>query len=265
MKRIIPGSLCRTLLLALSLALALCGCQMNLYSGVDEKEATSMMAMLMEQGIACDKVPAKKGWDLLVDKSDLPMAVRILARDGYPKSEYKTTGDLFGAKGLISSPQEDRIRYIYGISQEIAKSISQMDGALSADVHLVMPENDPLSDSLKPSSASVFIKYHPNSSLRQNITQIKQLVLNAVQGLTMEKVSVITVAGTETDVASVPKLDIAGIHLFRDSLWPFLGLVGGTAIACLGIGYGVSFMLFKRVTKSMKIKGKGVTGNLASL
>jgi type III secretion protein J len=178
MKRFMSGPLFCTLFLALSL----CGCQINLYSGLDEKEATAMMAMLMEQGISCDKIPAKLGWDLLVDKNDLPVSVRILARDGYPKNKYKTTGDLFGAKGLISSPQEDRIRYIYGLSQEIAQSISQMDGALSADVHLVLPENDPLSDSLKPSSASVFIKYHPNSSLRQNITQIKQLVLNAVQG-----------------------------------------------------------------------------------
>src|SRR3954470_12852724 len=89
--------------------ICLCGCQVNLYSGLDEKETTIMMAMLMEQGIGCDKIPAKVGWDLVVDKSDLPMAVRILGRDGYPKNIYKTTGDLFGAKGLISSPQEDRI------------------------------------------------------------------------------------------------------------------------------------------------------------
>lgn len=226
-----------------------------------------MMAMLMEQGIPCDKVPAKEGWDLKVDQSDLPTAVRILGRDGFPKHEFQTTGDLFGAKGLISSPQEDRIRYIYGLSQEIAESISQMDGALSARVHLVLPENDPLSDSLKPASASVFIKYHPSSSLRQNITQIKQLVLNAVEGLSMDKVSVVTVAGTSTDLAVTPRMSILGIHLFRDSFMPFLALAGGLAVVGMAIGYGVSLVMFRRAMKQMKMKASqpAAAGSLANL
>src|SRR5689334_1700361 len=110
----------RKLLFSIAMAFCLVGCQTSLYSGLQEKEATAMMAMLMEQGVPAGKVKSKDGWDLMTEKSSLPMAVRILAREGYPKHEYNDVGKVFGNKGLISSPQEDRIRYIYALSQEIA-------------------------------------------------------------------------------------------------------------------------------------------------
>jgi type III secretion protein J len=228
------------------LLLALCGCQESLYSGLDEKEATVMMAYLMEQGVACGKMKAKEGWDLTVGKEDLPAAVRILEREGYPRHEYKNMGEIFGAKGLISSPQEDRIRYIFALSQEIAETISQIDGVLSSRVHLVLPENDPLSDSLKPSSASVFVKYLPTSSVPRNVTQIKQLVLNGVEGLTMDKVSVVTVPGTLVESASVPAVRMAGMQLYKNSVLPLAGICGGLALLMMAMGYAAALLLQKR-------------------
>jgi type III secretion protein J len=231
---------------SLLLLLVLCGCQESLFSDLQEKEATAMMAVLMEQGVGCGKTKAKEGWNLTVDKADLPAAVRILARVGYPKHEYKNMGEVFGSKGLISSPQEDRIRYIFALSQEIAETISQIDGVLSSRVHLVLPENDPLSDSLKLSSASVFVKYLPTSSVRQNVTQIKQLVLNGVEGLTMEKVSVVTVPGMEVDAMPVPAMRVAGMQLYKNSLVPLAGVAGGGALVLLALGYILALVMQKR-------------------
>ncbi len=249
--------------------LALCGCQESLYSGLDEKEATTMMAFLMEQGVACGKLKAKDGWDLTVDKPDLPSAVRILEREGYPKHEYKNMGEIFGSKGLISSPQEDRIRYIFALSQEIAETISQIDGVLSSRVHLVLPENDPLSDSLKLSSASVFVKYLPTSSVRQNVTQIKQLVLNGVEGLTMEKVSVVTVPGTMVEAVSVPAVRMAGMQLYKNSLLPLSGLAGGVGILLLAVGYITALLFQKRRAAGLPVinlgKAKTPATELANL
>ena len=249
--------------------LALCGCQESLYSGLQEKEATAMMAYLMEQGVACGKIKAKEGWNLLVNKQDLPAAVRILEREGYPRHEYKNMGEIFGSKGLISSPQEDRIRYIFALSQEIAETISQIDGVLSSRVHLVLPENDPLSDSLKPSSASVFVKYLPSSSVRQNVTQIKQLVLNGVEGLTMEKVSVVTVPGTMVESASVPAVRMAGMQLYKNSVMPLLGIAAGGSLLLMAMGYILALMMQKRRAAGLPAirlgKQKTPAGELASL
>lgn len=254
--------------LAAAFLLALCGCQESLYSKLDERDATAMMATLMEQGVACGKVKSKEGWDLMVGKGDLPAAVRILEREGYPRYEYKDVGQVFGSKGLISSPQEDRIRYIYALSQEIAETISQMDGVLASRVHLVLPENDPLSDSLKPSSASVFVKYLPSSQVPRNVSQIKQLVLNGVEGLSMDKVSVVAVPGTNVEPVSAPAVSLGGVQLYRNSLLPLLGLAGLASLLFLGGGYLAALMFRKRGARgnpSKPGKAKETSAELAKL
>lgn len=239
--------------LLLIAALALSGCQVSLYSGLEEKEATAMMAVLMEQGVACEKNQAKEGWDLMVGKADLPAAVRLLAKEGFPRHEYQNIGDVFGSKGLISSPQEDRIRYIFALSQEIAETISQIDGVLASRVHLVLPENDPLSDSLRPSSASVFVKYLPSSPVRQNVTQIKQLVLNGVEGLTMEKVSVVTVPGTIVEAVNVPSLNVMGLSMYKNSLMPIAGFAVLAVPLLLALGWMLGRFVGQRKAQGLAL------------
>ena len=224
--------------LLLSIAFSLCGCDVDLYTQLKEDDVSIMMARLIEKGIMCEKTPSKEGWILAVEKSDMPAAMRLLAAEGLPRHIFKTTGDLFEQRGLISSPLEDRIRFIYGLSQEIAETIMQIDGVLEARVHVVLPENDPLNDSLKPSSASVFVKYDPTSQARQNVTQIKQLVLNGIEGLTIDKVSVITVQGKEAAVPPPVFSTVLGVVMLKRSLLLFWLLLGAAFMPFLGsLGY----------------------------
>jgi type III secretion protein J len=231
------------------MGLCLGGCQITIYSDLKEEEATSMLALLLEKGVSCAKLKTKTGWDLSVDNVDLPAAVRLLNREGYPRHDFKDVGDVFGEKGLISSPQEDRIRYIYALSQEMGETISQMDGVLTARVHLVLPENDPLSDTLKPSSASIFVKYLPTSAVRQNVTQIKQIVLNGAEGLTMDKVSVVTMPGTQVEAIAVPARSVMGIEFFNNSVLALSGVAGVVLLLGLAGGFGASLLLQKRKTR----------------
>ncbi|TIX46864.1 MAG: hypothetical protein E5V26_02235, partial [Mesorhizobium sp.] len=90
---------------------------------------------------------------------DVPTAMELLNGAGLPHDLYADMGSLFKKEGMISSPTEERVRYIYGITQELSRTLSVFDGVLNARVHVVLsPEetSDGRHQSL-PSSAAVLV------------------------------------------------------------------------------------------------------------
>ena len=178
------------MLMALSLLLA--GCQVELYSGLSEKEGNEMLAILLDGGIQSEKLINKdKMVTLMVPSDDVSQAIKLLRGFGYPKEKYSSIGDIFPKDGLISSPTEERARYTYSMSQELSSTLSMIDGVITARVHVVLPqEQDSLSDVNYPSSASVFIKYTPELELAGFIPKVKTLVSNSIEGLSLDKITV---------------------------------------------------------------------------
>jgi type III secretion protein J len=175
----------------LCLLVAACGDQ-TLYSDLKESQANEMVAVLQNADIAASKQTAGEGtWSVTVSPENFSQAAKVLQANGLPRDEFATLGDIFAKKGFVSSPTEERARLIYGLSQELSATVSQIDGVLEARVHLAIPEHDPLSDEVKPSSAAVFIKYQPGFDLRSQTGPIKSLVTNSIEGLSYDKVSVV--------------------------------------------------------------------------
>ena len=178
------------LVIAILLGLAACG-QAELYSKLTETQANEMVAVLQNAGIRAEKKNAgEKGFAIATSQDDFARAVQLLRAQGFPRDEFASLGTVFKKEGFVSSPLEERARLVYGLSQELSNTVSQIDGVVQARVQLAMPEADPLSDKVKPSSASVFIKYRPGSSPEKQVGQIKSLMVNAVEGLTYENVTV---------------------------------------------------------------------------
>jgi type III secretion protein J len=215
--------------LVLVLLLILAGCKVELYSNLDEKETNEMLAILLQTGIDGDKVQGKEmTWGLHVEKGDIARAVAVLQQSGYPKDRFANIGEIFKKEGLVSSPLEERVRFIYALSQEISEMLSHINGVLVARTQIVLPKNDPLSDNLQPSSASVFIKHRPGSNLEDNIPRIKKLVVNSIEGLTYEKVTVVLFpAEVRLQTARPPDYEsVFGISVAphsRGRLWTLLG------------------------------------------
>jgi type III secretion protein J len=187
---LVQGSTLKRVYAGLLLVSALAGCQTEIYSRLDERDANEMLAVLLSSDIEAEKKPLdEKSWRVLVPQEKMAAALDLLRLHGLPQEKYLTLGEVFKKEGLVSTPSEERIRYIYAVSQELSNTLTQIDGVVSARVHVVIPANDPLSPTLKPSSASVFIKHRPDADLQSIAPAVKNLVMRGIEGLTYENIS----------------------------------------------------------------------------
>jgi type III secretion protein J len=181
-------------LAALAAALVLAGCKADLYTKLQEREANEMLALLLNHGIDAGRVAAKDGTSTIqVEEKQLAAAIDLLKAEGFPRQNFKNLGEVFKGSGLIASPTEERARYVYALSEELSRTISDIDGVLSARIHVVLPKNDLLRQDTTPSSASVFIRHDSDAQLNALLPQIKMLVANSIEGLSYDKVAVVFV------------------------------------------------------------------------
>jgi type III secretion protein J len=228
----------------LTCALSLAACSMELYANLDQKQANEIIATLFRHGIPAERIVSKNGrYTVKVDEQRFSEAVSILERNGLPRQEFASLGDVFKKEGIVASPVQERAQMIYALSQELARTVSDIDGVLSARVHLVLPENDPLRQQLIPSSASVFIRHQASVSMSELVPQVKMLVANGVAGLSYDKVSVVNIpvaADKDTTASVEPAMEnFLGLWMHRDSVaraetmfYALLALLAG--IAALG-------------------------------
>ena len=181
------------LLAPVAAAILLVGCdkEATLHSGLPERQANLVMAALLDAGIDCHKSPGDEGtWNVSVVESRFADAVNLLEEKGLPRRNFNGVAEVFKKTGMISSPTEERIRFMDALAQDLSRTISGIDGVVDARVHVVLPENDPFARNTLPSSAAVAIRSRWDSDVTDLVPSIKGLVKNAIEGLAYEKIMV---------------------------------------------------------------------------
>ena len=222
------ASVCLALLL-------LAGCKAQLYSSLSERDAMEMVSILLQHGISASRVIAKDGTSTVeVDEGRIADAVSLLNANRYPRTAYATMGQVFEQKGMVSSPTAERARFIYALSEELSRTLGDIDGVLTARVHIVLPNNDPLDGDSRPAAAAVFVRYDAENSMAKLLPQIKTLVANSIEGLSYDKVSVV--------LLPVPRPVVPKIPEPATGAWPLIGW----AVAAAGALAGGGFLAWRR-------------------
>jgi len=235
LSRLAAAALC-----AATLLLGACSNQ-ELYTQLSERQANEMVAVLRSVGIDADKTVQEGKFSVTTSHSDFSQAVRTLNAQGYPRENFDSMGKVFKREGFVSSPLEERARLMFAMSQEISNTIASIDGVITARVHLVVPEHNPLVDKPQPSAAAVFIKHRADKNLASQVTQIKALVVNSIEGLTYDNVTVAlfpadVMPGDNTTTSVAPSTAKTPAH---QATLPLLLLAGGATGALALVGGGL--------------------------
>ena len=195
----------------------------ELYSQLGEQEGNEMLALLLQHNISSRKRPQKDNMvSLEVNTHRIPEAMELLRKNGYPRDKFSTFKDLFNADKLIATPYEDRTRYTYGLSQELANTLSRVDGVMTARVHLVLPAED--DKEVRAASAAVFIKHNPNYDMVEHIPKMKSVVASGIESIDYEAVNVALFPAERGDVVQLgeePLRSILSIELTARSVRNF--------------------------------------------
>jgi type III secretion protein J len=220
----------------------LTGCKetVNLQVALSDQEANEIITVLNKDGITTGKHVNKDGVAVTIADSDLPRATSVLEAHGLPHRRQARMGDVFKKDGLISTPMEERARYMSALSQELEYTLAQIEGVVVARVHLVLPEKVAPGEPVLPSSASVLIKYAPSLDPDVIAPRVRTLVARAVPGLGgaagQDKVSVVFVEGKPEPAKPVESDGVAGhgVQLRLLALAVLLLAAGGFAASFAG-------------------------------
>ncbi len=243
---------CRALRLMIVMALAgmLQACDIDLYTNLGEREANAMVAVLLRDGVpASRKVQDNGQLTVVVDEKRFAEAMALLDDAGLPGQSFSNMGQVFKSNGLVSSPVQERAQMVYALSEELSHSVSQIDGIISARVHVVLPDNDLLKRVISPSSASVLVRYDPATDINQLIPKIKTLVANGISGLNYEGVSVTAIKATVPShrAGAQPRLaSFLGVWVLEDNLSRVRLMFGVLLLCSLGLSGALGWQHWQR-------------------
>lgn len=167
-----------------------------LFSGLEDKEATEVMAKLKEKSIEykCNadgtiSVPTE-------NESDVRMQ---LSQEGYPRTGFNY--DIFKNNiDFMTTDFEKREYAKFQTQDRIMAAIETITGVKKAIVNIALPENNSYAwdDNKEVATAAVKINMLPGYDLTNSqVNGIKKLVSTSVTGLTEDNVSITDINGNE--------------------------------------------------------------------
>ena len=178
----------------------------TLYASLPEAEKARVIDALKNAGVDVALDPTTG--DVIVPVRDYHSSRMTLAAQGLPASipdGYDSLANI--PMGSSRSVEQVRLKQTQEI--ELARSISEIQGLVTARVHLAIPEKSVFARASTPPTASVFVQMENGRSLsRQQVDAIVHLVSSSVPFMANNDVTVVDQYG---NLLSRPPQDSAGM------------------------------------------------------
>ncbi|RZO93760.1 MAG: EscJ/YscJ/HrcJ family type III secretion inner membrane ring protein [Limnobacter sp.] len=211
-----------------AVTLQACGSRIALFQDLNEADANEIYAVLLDSGIPAQKEQGKNGISISVPQRMSGDALLVLKARGLPKSKRGTIGEIFKKDSMISSPLEEKARYLFALSQELEQTLLTIDGVISARVHLVLPERPAPGEQLIPSSVAVFVKHKTDSPFQAYISKIRELVSSSIPGVgggNAERISIVAIPSNEYLEKGLPLIWYGPMALMPEDRVAFLMVI----------------------------------------
>jgi flagellar M-ring protein FliF len=163
----------------------------TLFTGLEASAAADVTQELDAQGVPYELLDG--GRIIQVPAGQVHDVRLSLAGQNLPSSSQGWS--VIDEQGITATDFEQRVAFKRAMEGELAKTISYIDGVNSANVHLVIPENDILTDDGKQATASVLLMADGSDIAPMQVDSIVNLVSSAIEGLDPSQVSVSDASG----------------------------------------------------------------------
>ncbi|MBP2236260.1 type III secretion protein J [Sinorhizobium kostiense] len=198
-----PWSRAGKLSAAILLCVLLSSCSEDVLTALDQRDARDAQVVLERAGIHAEVLAGEDStFSISVDSRDRTRAIELLAEAGLPRQPRSTVADLFPGDGFLVTPFEQKARMAYAVEQQLADTLSALDGVAAARVHVVLPEDNGRGLIKEKARASALLQYRPGADLADIELKSRSIMLNSIRGLAYEDVSVITSPWSEVGLTA---------------------------------------------------------------
>jgi flagellar M-ring protein FliF len=161
-------------------------------TGIDPAQTGKMTAALDSHGVKWQL--KNNGTAIAVDSGQTAAARVALAEQGLPQNG-QAGFELFDKQKLGASNLQQQVTYQRALEGELAQTIEQVQGVNSAQVNLVLPDDQLFSDQTSQAKASVLLSTAGTAIDPNSVRGIAQLVSGGVRGLQLQNVSITDSSG----------------------------------------------------------------------
>jgi type III secretion protein J len=173
------------------------GCSVPVAASLDEAQANRVVVALDRAGVGAQKEadPTSEGrFRVTVERDEGPRAIAALREEELPTQSTPGLLEAMGKGALVPSQLAEHAQFITGLAGELERTLTTVEGVLTARVHLSMPEQDPFHEGARAKATAAVLVKHRGSSPPIDPLEIKRLVAGATPGLAPDDVAVVMVS-----------------------------------------------------------------------